>query len=170
MVGTEVDEEQTSEIIRMSPSSADLPSRVAAELPLAGAPTQLHVEPQARTAPAFVSSEDGKDCAGQASVRFTRCTAELPSRLLAEVPRRLVSRDSDPDCHHDTPQVSMVPATLSSGSHRSAISPEEPCSELRAVHGARVCTEAYRNGTSKTTSAKPRLSGRPTNRAKGKPA
>ena len=60
MVGTEVDEEQTSEIIRMSPSSADLPSRVAAELPLAGAPTQLHVEPQARTAPAFVSSEDGK--------------------------------------------------------------------------------------------------------------
>ena len=26
------------------------------------------------------------------------------------------------------------------------------CSELRAVHGARVCTEAYRNGTSKTTS------------------
>ena len=59
VVGTEVDEEQTSEIIRMSPSSADLPSRVAAELPLAGAPTQLHVEPQARTAPAFVSSEDG---------------------------------------------------------------------------------------------------------------
>ena len=84
VVGTEVDEEQTSEIIRMSPSSADLPSRVAAELPLAGAPTQLHVEPQARTAPAFVSSEDGKDCAGQASVRFTRCTAELPTRLLAE--------------------------------------------------------------------------------------
>ena len=113
VVGTE---EQTSEIIRMSPSSADLPSRVAAELPLAGAPTQLHVEPQARTAPAFVSSEDGKDCAGQASVRFTCCTAELPSRLLAEVPRRLVSRDSDPDCHHDTPQVSMVPATVSSAS------------------------------------------------------
>ena len=113
MVGTEVDEEQTSEIIRMSPSSADLPSRVAAELPLAGAPTQLHVEPQARTAPAFVSSEDGKYCAGRASVRFTCCTAELPSRLLAEVPRRLVSRDSDPDCHHDTPQVSMVPATVS---------------------------------------------------------
>ena len=109
-------EEQTSEIIRMSPSSADLPSRVAAELPLAGAPTQLHVEPQARTAPDFVSSEDGKDCAGQASVRFTCCTAELPSRLLAEVPRRLVSRDSDPDCHHDTPQVSMVPATVSSAS------------------------------------------------------
>ena len=115
MVGTEVDEEQTSEIIRMSPSSADLPSRVAAELPLAGAPTQLHVEPQARTAPAFVSSEDGKYCAGRASVRFTCCTAELPSRLLAEVPRRLVSRDSDPDCHHDTPQVSM-PATVSSAS------------------------------------------------------
>ena len=45
------------------------------------------------------------------------------------------------------------------------ISPEVPCSELRAVHGARVCTEAYRNDTSKTTSAKPRLSGRPTNRA-----
>ena len=56
VVGTE---EQTSEIkIRMTPSSADLPSRVAAELPLAGAPTQLHVEPQARTAPDFVSSED----------------------------------------------------------------------------------------------------------------
>ena len=77
---------------------------------------QLHVEPQARTAPAFVSSEDGKYCAGRASVRFTCCTAELPSRLLAEVPRRLVSRDSDPDCHHDTPQVSMVPATVSSAS------------------------------------------------------
>ena len=116
MVGTEVDEEQTSEIIRMSPSSADLPSRVAAELPLAGAPTQLHVEPQARTAPAFVSSEDGKYCAGRASVRFTCCTAELPSRLLAEVPRRLVSRDSDPDCHHDTPQASVVPAIVSSAS------------------------------------------------------
>ena len=116
MVGTEVDEEQTSEIIRMSPSSADLPSRGAAELPLAGAPTQLHVEPQARTAPDFVSSEAGKDCAGQASVRFPRCTAELPSRLLAEVPRRLVSRDSDPDCHHDTPQVSVVPAVVSSAS------------------------------------------------------
>ena len=83
-------EEQTSEIIRMSPSSADLPSRVAAELPLAGAPTQLHVEPQARTAPAFVSSEETGNtdyCAARAHqsgptgkavpLRFTCCTAEL---------------------------------------------------------------------------------------------
>ena len=83
VVGTE---EQTSEIkIRMSPSSADLPSRVAAELPLAGAPTQLHVEPQARTAPAFVSSEDGKDCAGQASVRFTHT---LHGRVAKQAPGR----------------------------------------------------------------------------------
>ena len=34
---------------------------------------------------------------------------------------------------------------------RSAISPEEPCSELRAVHGARVCTEAYRSDHTKIT-------------------
>ena len=31
------------------------------------------------------------------------------------------------------------------------ISPEVPCSELRAVHGARVCTEAYRNDQTKIT-------------------
>ena len=36
-------------------------------------------------------------------------------------------------------------------SPRSAISPEEPCSELRAVHGARVCTEAYRSDQTKIT-------------------
>ena len=82
VVGTE--EEQTAEIIRMSPSSADLPSRVAAELPLAGAPTQLHVEPQARTAPAFVSSEDGKYCAGRASVRFYM----LHGRVAKQAPGR----------------------------------------------------------------------------------
>ena len=141
VVGTE---EQTSEIkIRMSPSSADLPSRVAAELPLAGAPTQLHVEPQARTAPAFVSSEDGKYCAGRASVRFTCCTAELPSRLLAEVPRRLVSRDSDPDCHHDTPQASVVPAIVSSASRTKlcgCIAPAIMTAKLPSISSLRDLT------------------------------
>ena len=63
------------------------------------------------------------------------------------------------------PEKARVGATLEVGRSYT-----QHCSELRAVHGARVCTEAYRNDTSKTTSAKPRLSGRPTNRAISKPA
>ena len=63
-----------------------------------------------------VGTEEEQTAAEIIRIILPGCTAEVPSRLPAEVPRRLVSRDSDPDCHHDTPQVSVVPAVVSSAS------------------------------------------------------
>ena len=87
--------------------------------------------------------------------------------------KKTLCRGSGPARHHNTPQVSMVLATVLSASreavrsHRTSthdgrvavdlLAPRSRrrnhvVSSVRAVHGARVCTEAYRNDTSKTTS------------------
>ena len=77
---------------------------------------KLSMKIRAHEAEVLVVGADEEQTAEIIRIMLQGCTAEVPSRLPAEVPRRLVSRDSDPDCHHDTPQVSVVPAVVSSAS------------------------------------------------------
>ena len=77
---------------------------------------KLSMKIRAHEAELLVVGTEEEQTAEITWIMLQGCTAEVPSRLPAEVPRRLVSRDSDPDCHHDTPQVSVVPAVVSSAS------------------------------------------------------
>ena len=105
---------------------------------------KLSMKIRAHEAELLVVGTEEEQTAEITRIMLQGCTAEVPSRLLAEVPPGSCAvRAVAPHQHSRRPSCRRSP--------RSAISPEEPCSELRAVHGARVCTEAYRSDHTKIT-------------------